>query len=927
MNIKKHYLILKAIISLLLMHHCIFATITINEFQASNKNTLYGAGGYHDWIEIRNSGASAVSLAGYYLSDDANNLSQWLIPGGVSIPANGYLIFYANGANTGYQTNFKLSSFGGQVVLSNPSLTIVDSVSYDVQVTDLSYGRKADGKWGYFKTPTPAAVNNYASYFEKYIEGPIFSIESGLYSSTQSITLSSTIGANIYYTLDGSIPTASSTLYTSPIIISSTKVIKAIAIHSTGSSMVYGCSYVFGASHTLPVIMLTSANDRAEWVAKKIGKANVEGRVNVEYLDENKKKTVNQYAKFEIAGKTSIQKPQLNGRINAAFDKQNFKFNFFLNKKMCESKGFSLKNSSQDNGGAHMRDAFFSMVMGADQLVDGYTYEGYSAAVLYVDGVYDGVIHIMEDDDKNFLENNFPNTGATLERYYYPWADLNKTSSLNFNNPADRTTLENLVSLHDILSSQFFGDYSLSISDFPTIEYVTIPGGVPLKKKFVHDLDFGLFWGNTWTAHHSTIDANILAYVPYKEETAQFTSAFFNFVLDTARTSAIIEQIRNSYKGEMTATAISLKNTNTNYPPSYGSYPPSFNNETEWNDLVDTLKRRMLLRNVGVNNWLKTTFGYTNQIEMTFQTSGASHGNIRVHGIKVLGDNRKGMFFSGVPLNLEAIPQAGYEFSHWEIDASGTNSKFTNTFNSNATVKAVFIPITYTAHQLHINEVQSVNNSTISDEMSEYEDWIEIYNKESFAVDLAGYYVSDDSCNLTKWKIRSGNSAKTTVNAGEWIVFWADNDTTQGANHMAFKFDKSEMFYLTYPNGVTVADSIFFDVAADQSFGSSSDGASSDVIFTTPTPGTSNNITTSVKELYSFYHVFPNPTNNKIQISGVRENETLLIKVYAIDGSLMKSILVQQNQNSIDLSDLSSGIYTFTFDNGESINTQKIVKF
>ena len=60
---------------------------------------------------------------------------------------------------------------------------------------------------------------------------PALSPPAGTYSSQQSVTLSdATAGATIYYTTDGSAPTASSTEYSSPIAVSASAVIEADAV-------------------------------------------------------------------------------------------------------------------------------------------------------------------------------------------------------------------------------------------------------------------------------------------------------------------------------------------------------------------------------------------------------------------------------------------------------------------------------------------------------------------------------------------------------------------------------------------------------------------------------------------------------------------------------------------------------------------------
>ena len=87
---------------------------------------------------------------------------------------------------------------------------------------------------------------------------PTYSPIAGTYSSATTVTITSTTsGASIYYTLDGSTPTTSSTLYSSPITISSTDVLNSIASLSGVSSSVTTGNYVIGA---LPTVINSAAN-------------------------------------------------------------------------------------------------------------------------------------------------------------------------------------------------------------------------------------------------------------------------------------------------------------------------------------------------------------------------------------------------------------------------------------------------------------------------------------------------------------------------------------------------------------------------------------------------------------------------------------------------------------------------------------------
>jgi glucosylceramidase len=81
---------------------------------------------------------------------------------------------------------------------------------------------------------------------------PTFSPAGGTYTSIQSVTISDTTpGAAIYYTTNGSTPTASSTLYTKAISVSSTETIEAIAVASGyANSSIASATYAFPAAAT-----------------------------------------------------------------------------------------------------------------------------------------------------------------------------------------------------------------------------------------------------------------------------------------------------------------------------------------------------------------------------------------------------------------------------------------------------------------------------------------------------------------------------------------------------------------------------------------------------------------------------------------------------------------------------------------------------
>ena len=129
------------------------STPIITEFVASNDNSLNdGDGNSSDWIEIYNPSHQVINLAGWHLTDKADNLDKWTFP---SLPQSilspgEYLVVFASGQDTetyidpegNLHTDFALSANGEFLGLTDPLENIVWSYApqYPPQITDVSYG-------------------------------------------------------------------------------------------------------------------------------------------------------------------------------------------------------------------------------------------------------------------------------------------------------------------------------------------------------------------------------------------------------------------------------------------------------------------------------------------------------------------------------------------------------------------------------------------------------------------------------------------------------------------------------------------------------------------------------------------------------------------------------------------------------------------
>ncbi|MDW3646122.1 MAG: lamin tail domain-containing protein [Bacteroidia bacterium] len=141
--------------------------IVINEFMASNDSSVADtAGEYDDWIELYNKGSVPVDLTGFYLSDKFDNQSKWQIDTTFVLQADSYLIIWAdeNGSQGPFHANFKLSAAGESIYLSDSTGSLLDSVNFSQQTTDMSMARNPNGTGNFsIGAPTFNANNDATS--------------------------------------------------------------------------------------------------------------------------------------------------------------------------------------------------------------------------------------------------------------------------------------------------------------------------------------------------------------------------------------------------------------------------------------------------------------------------------------------------------------------------------------------------------------------------------------------------------------------------------------------------------------------------------------------------------------------------------------------------------------------------------------------
>lgn len=242
------------------------AQIQINELLASTSETAPD-GTPLEWIELHNAGEAAVDLTGYALSDDLLIPFQWLLPS-LTLQPDDYLLIFATGLNTysadEYHANFRLNRDGETVSLFSPSGVLVERVSFPLQQRDVSYGRDpaVPSQWRFFTPPSPGRANS-SNGSMGFAESAVATLPAGRYSAPVSLQLIPThLDAEIRYTLDGSEPTQASLLYSGPIPINQTSVIRSRTYRDGFlPSSISTRSYVIRDSIDRPILSLSTDPD------------------------------------------------------------------------------------------------------------------------------------------------------------------------------------------------------------------------------------------------------------------------------------------------------------------------------------------------------------------------------------------------------------------------------------------------------------------------------------------------------------------------------------------------------------------------------------------------------------------------------------------------------------------------------------------
>lgn len=194
------------------------------------------------------------------------------------------------------------------------------------------------------------------------------------------------------------------------------------------------------------------------------------------------------------------------------------------------------------------------------------------------------------------------------------------------------------------------------------------------------------------------------------------------------------------------------------------------------------------------------------------------------------------------------------------------------------------------------NEFLAKNDSTNTDSFGDYDDWLEIINRNNNAINLEGMFLSDNPTNLEKWSFPQN----TTVQPGDTLLIWCDEDASQGPLHANFKLSgNGEQLFLVDTDGTTILDAISYGPQEDDiSMGRLFDGGNQWATFQSPTPGISNEQNGGYRE---YSQLDPFAHSLRLQGNGIPSyGNTVNLKVSGITSSNNVIVYVSNTPDYID---------------------------
>lgn len=891
---------------------------------------------------------------------------------------------FINLVPVGLHANFKISSVGEHIILSDPDGLQLDSVYSGDIPSNVSMGRNPDGmnEWSFFLEPTPGDFNLTESFSTESLSEVYFSNQGGFYPNAISISLSTNNSQDsIYYSLNGGEPTKEDFLFISEIMINKSVTIRSRVIkEGVLPGGINTQTYILGDVHDLPVLCINT-NPKNLWDEEYgiyVKGSNAESEfpymganfwqdwerpANVAMYEADGSLAFQLDAGIKIFGAWSrgMDQKSISIHCGKSYGTESIKYKIFPNRNIEEYETIILRNSGNDFNNTMLRDAYAGQVvksLGLDQ-------QAYRPAVLYLNGEYWGIQNIREKINEEFLavhhgideesisilERNGEVVKGNSEHYMALLSYLN-THSLSDNDrykyAGSQIDIANFIKYN---ISQIFIDNR----DWPgnNVKFWREDSDYAKWRWILFDLDFAF---NTWASDNQSfntlehaLEANGPGWPnpPWSTfvlrklmENESFRHNFINCFADNLNTifspKLLEDQLDNMQNGISQEINNHLQRWN--------------GNKENWNDRMDAMRSFVNERRRYVRNHIKTTLKLSGTYNLNVNIKGS--GSVNLNTIHLSDQNWQGVYYDYIPVVMKAEPDPGFRFVEWVGINSAYKEELKVTSVSDTSFTAVFSPIEAGQVNLVINEI---NYNSIESQNSG--DWIELLNASEFAVNLSGWRIKDDN-DENEYIIPEG----TIIERHGYLVICRDNElfiniypdihvvekeleyglSSGGDCIRLFTKDgilSDEVCYEnsapwpTEPNGggktLSLYDALSNNAHPANWLSSSGYG----------TPGHLNDIITGidheVNKNQSSTTVYPNPIRNEGFISFTNLQDAFLeIRLLDLSGrqhGRAQAIDIQNEQNYIPINleyfnvELGNGIYLLQIETGSNLIFKKII--
>jgi hypothetical protein len=340
-----------------------------------------------------------------------------------------------------------------------------------------------------------------------------------------------------------------------------------------------------------------------------------------------------------------------------------------------------------------------------------------------------------------------------------------------------------------------------------------------------------------------------------------------------------------------------------------------------------------------ISSEVSTLEGESIDFNITFSPITAENASITVAFQSSNGFNENDFttnppaFTNGIVINVPAgtstLPVSFLSVDDFEVEPTEIVQMLLTGLSSNLqagvntaisiTVADNDVPLTY--QNLNINEVMVNNTVSISDEFSEYDDWIEIQNSGDASVSLASLFITNDP--LVPNKFQFSSSSLCNIAPGAFKLVWADDSIEQGPLHLNFELNNSGGYVGLYALQAgnfgpfyALIDSVYYpSMNVDVSYAYFADIEGNWLLLNNATPGLANELPVgqdTFKE--SSLRIYPNPASDQITIQCGESSPDATLSVYNSAGQTVLSQTVEKlNSITLQTEKWLSGIYFIVF--------------